>query len=341
MMQLKWILLLACLPLGLAGCANVTTCAPALHPHRSEQPVKVSIVGRFRQPGEFVLTNQPRATLRDAVIRAGGLDQPEAVGNWVQVPMRQASQTSSQPQTQTQIQSNSDSPKSAGGNTLQSDKQLVDATATLKAQLNDEERMSKLFGLGEDSFRIFEPIPGDTLLTLLQQTSDSMAFWFVGVTGFQYEILKDYTNDPIELIDDLKKAIEFKREADPEYADLLLSSLDNIKSQLSKAGLPQSPTAVGQTSRTPLAGNKMPEVATLVSAGEIAQPAPMFVGIVRAKAPDEKLLFLAPLVFSTSIGELTVEQGDLIFAVSLNETSLPHTVRPQVDFAIPTTGSPT
>lgn len=314
-----------------AGCCTGCSSAFTTRPHVAEHchPVAV-IAGQVRTGGDiayptvFPLDVDRVLTLRQALLQSGGIKsnavQPQATTVW------QPMAVSAQPQP--------------ASNASEAQSPAVDVVKELMPFLGDEVAMNQLLApVQSGRFAAFASSVGYALPIETEEVAFLRAVVFRTKAAAQLSqttIIEDAkinsgSNDKVDLLKSLRYIFEQSKGNSPDFAARGLLTIDKVIAALEVGGTktPVNTTAAG------------PSVQYVVPASTTKDSIVMLIGIenMRDSYLDRQTTYFHPdLIFKTAVGDVPLRDGDFVFAIRADATSLPRNLAVQHETSSPVLG---
>ncbi len=293
------------------GCSRLqkTDCQPH-HLHRRvilNKAIAVRVGGEVVEP-RAIHVEDGNLSLRNAILQAGGLKRVEPP----QLLLAQApavTHASTSPQI-------TDS----------------DSLSILSPIFSNETEIQKLLGEPDPIFgnRGSYSAPTDSTSTLVKYLQDVSAQMKVGMNRslpLQTK-LDPIKNSPSELIEDLKHAFDELASGNPEFSAKAIAALDLVLARLAPKNESSSPPIAS----TQQIFGQVPSTRTNV---------PLMIAIETADdnlMNRSKFFFHPELVFKTAIGDIPLRDGDFVYAIRAEDTSITIQQEYQHESGIPVLG---
>ncbi|MCD0461294.1 hypothetical protein [Roseiconus lacunae] len=247
--------------------------------------------GAIRNPTRFELCDGESLSLRQAILRSGGLVQ--------QSHQRSPQVTTLEPPGIKRTASKNQTPPRNASVNLD----------PLQKIFLETDSISNLFE-GDPNFSPYVPPRGEGLIGYLQSalnSIDSVTTYNGRQTRLDPKTIDSMSDDVLVLIDAMRRWFSAYRSVEPVFADRALAVIADLETQ------------VISEVNTSAAAVISPTVNVVIAA---PTPAPLLIGIRPADRSEATEYFHPALVMRTSIGDLQTKHGDLVFAVTMEETSI-------------------
>jgi hypothetical protein len=298
------------------GCQSIHLDRTHTLPHCSNPSPMVPIAvvevgGEVQNPKAIPISPQNSLSLRQALLQAGGI--------------KELPSTYHSPQIANAIPPLSGSTSSVSELVQRSDIELQNMIFSI---LSDEEEMRTLLNLklDPDYGRPYKSPPreGSSFDEFLRDVVDSLRIVFIfeldSSRKFDVSTLDATSPDPRVLVESLRSVFVTLREFNSDYADNAILVFDQFL---------QNAPATTASGSTPKDATQPPNErlnAPQLSEGNQAGRVPMLIGIENRNEAIlvKRTIFIHPdLIFHTAIGDLPLRDGDFVYAIRADQTSLP------------------
>ena len=307
-----------------AGCKSPVMNKERLLSHHKpvvERVGEVRTGGELNDPKVFAIDQSRILSLRQALLQSGNIRRPNQQAEQIAIVQPQASE---QPVTKVEV----------------SDSEILKAITPI---LSNEEAVNRLLGTnrsgrasGFNGSRAYSA-PTETNLVDYMKTA---------VKG----IVTTATNDPSSTTDlskidqsstnrvvqlqTLRTVFEGSKRNDPEFASAGVMAFDKLIQALeSKATV--LPKQVAAASSTPV------QMLQGVVQNNTKQISPMLIGIENtcdSYLSRNTTYFHPDLIYKTAVGDIPLRDGDFVFAIRAEDTSLPSNLQIQHEWSVPVLG---
>ncbi len=320
-------------PLGMVvlggGCSairNVEKNAICKHqPIVSAPPIVVRTGGELQSQRTLTIEPGTSLTLRQAIIESGGLRescglvsrpsnlQPEILLNPVPVAVQAANKEAELPSPSTKP----DAAEAGASDSALSDQTKLNA---LKAIFEDVPNMSQLLRV-DPQRRPYTPPLGNSQLSFLQNTIQRMTIAAAfNAPAFDTNRLNPNETNVRKLLDMLVFAFEASANNNRSFAEGAIKEFNRQKEIV------------------PTTPNLLPQIATSPVFATAPKPKSYLIGLESRIKTGETVYFHPQLVFQSAIGDIPLRDGDFVFAVLADQTSLGSSLEFEGEYAVPVIG---
>lgn len=311
------------------GCStirNVEKKAFCKHqPVVSTKPIVVRTGGELQSQRTLTVEPGTSLTLRQAVIESGGLRasvdhvlQPSnGQPNIPAIPAPAASQSANKERESFSPTTRPDASVAGSANLALNAPTNLSA---LKAIFEDVPNMSQLLSV-DPRRRPYTPPIGNSQLSLLQNTVDRITIAVAfNAPAFDTNQLNSNETDVRKLLDMLIFAFEASVNNNRAFAESAIKEFNRQKEIV-----PTTPTSLS------------PKATPTIFA---TAPTPMsyLIGLENRTVSGETIYFHPNLVFQSAVGDIPLRDGDFVFAVPTNQTSLASSLEFDGDYSVPVLG---
>jgi len=307
--------------LAISGCSTSILCKESqIRHHRNVHPTAVGEVktgGELHAASSFPTDVNRTLTLRQAILQSGGIRRQEATLEHV---------VSFLPGTQ----------KRAHENREDADARSIE---TLKAILADEVEVNQLLGselearlAGFNQRRNYRAPIGESIVEYLQAATEGIAttLAFTSTTTVDVNMLDPKSTDRSKLIQGLQYAFQESAHNHPEFATHAIQRFN----ELSHAWSSEELAVVSNAEPT----MSVPDYQTVHRS---TKTIPLLVGLENARGSylhRNTIYFHPDIVFTTAIGDIPLRDGDFVFAIRAEDTSLPRMMDVSHIWSVPVLG---
>lgn len=310
-----WYLIGCCL--WIVGCQSIS--ADRRHPSILCSPppsmpplALVEVGGEVMSPKTISVSKEHRLSLRQALLQAGGINEAHSTGIVPRIANTLPPQTGAVSSPSATVQ-----------------RQDVDLQNKIVSILSDEKEMRQLLSVTSTMPGVAERIQ----FQLPDRESSDFDKFVKDVVGrvrlsLEFEsprkldtsILDSTSDDPRVLVESLRSVFVTLRDLNPEYASNAVAVFDQfLRNSNPSTVLTGTPMEANQptTERLPV-----PQVSDV----NLADRMPLLIGLEnqREAVSIKRTIFVHPeLVFHTAIGDLPLRDGDFVYAIRADQTSLP------------------